>query len=315
MSVKGSAFNAALYPRHVANTYVFLRAHRRLPDYAEPVSFNDKVQWRKLFDRNPLFPVFVDKLAVRAYVGERAPAVKFAPILWSGSDPDAIPYADLPERFVIKPNHRSGDSLFVRSRKGLDRERIAAACRRWLHRLYGRGRREWANQVVEPRLLVEELLTTGPDPAYSRDYRCHVFDGVVAAVLVNPGRISEMAHRFVGTALIFDRAWNRLPYYRIFDASPAVSDVAPPEGFDKLIAAAESLGRGIDYVRVDCFLIDGDVYFTELTIYPGSGMNTIDVDPSVASPATEPFELFLGKRWTLPPIPFRDQVRRGLINR
>jgi hypothetical protein len=315
MSLKGSAFNAALYMRHVGNTYIFFRAHGRLPDYAEPRSFNDKVQWRKLFDRNRLFPCFVDKLAVRTYVGQRAPSVKFSQILWTGSDPGAVPYADLPERFVIKPSHRSGDSLFVRSRRELDRERIASTCRRWLYQPYGRSRREWANQRVEPRLMVEELLTTGSDPAYSRDYRCYVFDGLLAAVLVNPGQITDMAHRFVGTALVFDRVWNRLPYHRIFDDSPVVSDVAPPEGLDRLVDAAESLGRGIDCVRVDCFLIDGDVYFTELTIYPGSGMNTVDVDPTIASPTTEPFDEFLGKRWTLPPIPLRDRLSRGLLGR
>ena len=138
MSAGGLALNAALYLRHSLNTYIYYRSHGRLPNYVEPRSFNEKVQWRKLFDRNSLFPCFVDKLAVRAYVSRRAPTLKFPRFLWSGSDPNAIPYADLPERFVIKPNHRSGDVLFVRSRSEFDRERIVTTCQRWLSRPYGR---------------------------------------------------------------------------------------------------------------------------------------------------------------------------------
>lgn len=198
MSATGIAFNAALYLRHFVNPYIYFRAHGRLPNYAEPHSFNEKVQWRKLFDRNPLFLCFADKLAVRAYVSWRTPTVKFPQILWNGPDPEAIPYADLPEAFVIKPNHRSGDSLFIRSRTELDRERIATTCRRWLTLPYGRSRREWANQGLEKQLIVEELLKTGPDPSYSRDYRCYVLDGVLVAILVNAGQVADMEHRFVG---------------------------------------------------------------------------------------------------------------------
>lgn len=315
MSAKGIAFNAALYLRNPGNTYIYVRAHRRLPNYAEPRSFNEKIQWRKLFDRNPLFRTFADKLAVREYVNRRAPRVKFPRILWSGTDPDSIPYDDLPERFVIKPSHRSGDTLFVHSKVVLDRERVAATCRRWLSLPFGRSRREWANQGLEGRLIVEEMLQTGPDPAFSRDFRCHVFDGVVACVLVNLGQVTDMVHRFVGESLVFDRAGNRLPYYHVFDGLPMRTDPGPPEALDALIDAAETVGRGLDYVRFDCFLIGRDVYFSELTIYPGSGMNTVDIDPTVASPDTEPFEFFVGRKWTLPEISFREKMQRGLLNR
>lgn len=314
MSAGGLALNAALYLRHSLNTYIYYRSHGRLPNYVEPRSFNEKVQWRKLFDRNPLFPCFVDKLAVRAYVSRRAPTLKFPRFLWSGSDPNAIPYADLPERFVIKPSHRSGNVLFVRSRSEFDRERIVTTCQRWLSLPYGRSRREWAYQALERRLIVEEMLETDPDPAHTRDYRCYVFDGVVVAIIVNAGRVKDMAHHFTGEGLVFDRAWNRLPYHKFFDRLPMRADSARPEPLDQMVAAAESLGRGIDCVRVDCFVIDPDVYFSELTIYPGSGMNEVDIDVEIGSSATESFDNFLGRKWTLPAIPVRDQLKRGLLN-
>jgi hypothetical protein len=159
------------------------------------------------------------------------------------------------------------------------------------------------------------MLQTGPDPAFSRDFRCHVFDGVLVAVLVNLGRVTDMVHHFVGQSLVFDRAWNRLPYYHLFDSLPMQTDPGPPEALDELLDAAEAVGRGLDYVRFDCFLIGRDVYFSELTIYPGSGMNKVDIDPTVAGPETEPFEFFIGEKWTLPEISFREKLQRGLLNR
>jgi hypothetical protein len=308
-----TAFNTALYLRHLSNTYIYYRAHGRLPDYAAPRLFTEKIQWRKLFDRNPLFPCLVDKLAVRGYVQRRAPTLKLPETLWIGNDPDAIPYAALPERFVLKPSHRSGDVLFVRSRKDLDHDRVAAICRRWLNSPYGRSRREWAYQGLTGRLIIEEMLRTGSGPDCSRDYRCHVFDGVVAAILVIAGTVDDGGHRFTGEALAFDRTWNRLPYHRLFDRASANLDAGRPAPLDRMIAVADLLGRGIDYVRLDCFVIRRDVYFGELTIYPGSGMNTVPIDTKIAGPATGSYDAFLGKMWELPEISLHDRLKRGLL--
>jgi hypothetical protein len=162
-------------------------------------------------------------------------------------------------------------------------------------------------------LIVEEMLETGPEPTYSRDFRCHVLNGVVVAVLVNLGRVADMAHHFVGKALVFDRAGNRLPYCHLFDSLPRSADFGPPGALAKIVAAAESVARGLDYVRFDCFLIDMDVYFSELTIYPGSGMNKVDIDAVIAGPETEPFDIFLGRQWTLPAVPFRHKLKRGVL--
>lgn len=313
MSPKTVLFNTPLYLRHLSNTYAYCRSRRRLPNYVEPRSFSEKVQWRKLFDRNPLFPCFVDKLAVRNYIGERAPALKFPRILWTGTDPEAIPYAELPERFVIKPSHRSGDVLFVNSRESHERARVVAECRRWLTLPYGRSRREWAYQDLQGRLMVEELLETDPDRRFARDYRCHVVNGTVAAILINLGQVADMIHRFVGEALVFDRAGRRLPYRRLFDERQVRASFEP-SGSTQMVAAAEALGKDIDYVRVDFYLIDQAVYFNELTVYPGSGMNKVDIDPTIGSPATEPFDIFLGKEWTLPSIALGEQMRRGLLS-
>ena len=121
MSRFAHVLNAALYVRHFRNTSKYYRTYGRLPNYVAPVLFSEKIQWRKLFDRNPLFPMFCDKLAARDYVRDKAPSLRLPEIFWTGSDPAAIPKKQLPDRYVVKPNHRSNCNFFVRSQAGCQR--------------------------------------------------------------------------------------------------------------------------------------------------------------------------------------------------
>src|SRR5262245_18934254 len=132
MPVATAALNALLYACHRRNTRKYRRWFGRRPNYLEPRLYSEKIQWRKLFDRNPLFPVFCDKLAVRAYVEKRAPNLRLSKILWSGGDAREIPYASLPDRYVIKPNHRSGCNYFVHSREDVRPHLISELSAGWL---------------------------------------------------------------------------------------------------------------------------------------------------------------------------------------
>ena len=303
-----------LYARHLRNTHRYLRSHRRLPNYANPRLFSEKIQWRKIFDRNPLFPCFVDKVAVRSFVEKRAPAVRFPRFLWIGAEPDAIPFASFPSRFVVKPSHRSGDVLLIRKPGELDREKIVSYCQRWLKRGYGRGNREWAYGYAKRNIIVEEMIETSSNPSRSLEYRLHVFDGVVQAIQVTAARCDGMEPRLTGIGFFFDRSWSRLPYINVFDGDREFGAPPRPPRLADLIMAAEALGVGVDYIRVDLYAFGDEIYFGEITIYPNSGFGTVSIDTEIAEPTIKPFDLDFGEKWALPAADFRTHFSRGLLD-
>lgn len=294
--------NAFYYLRHSTNTRRYWRSHGRLPNYVAPKLFSEKIQWRKLFDRNPLFPRFVDKIAVRSYVSELAPSLKCPRIVWTGNKPERIPWNELPDRFVVKPSHRSGGVIFVREPDELDRDRIILDGRHWLRAPYGRGPREWAYRYIDRAIVIEELLNTHKDPSRSMEYRLHVFDGRVEAIQVTSTRFENTRQSFSGKSYLFDREWRRLPYILVFSEEAGIDVPDRPQRLEDMLAAAEALGRGIDYIRVDLYLIDREIYFSEITIYPNSGYSVMTYDPALADDVTEPFDAFFGRKWSLPAV-------------
>lgn len=305
--------NAFLYIRNFSNTKKYFRFVGRLPNYVRPVFYSEKLQWRKLFDRNPLYPIFCDKLAVRDYVNERVPGVRMANILWSGADPYEIPFDSLPDRYVVKPSHRSGDVYFVLSPADAKRETIIALCHRWFRRRYGRGVREWAYKDLKGQILVEEMLETDPGMERSRDFRFHVFDGTVCLIVVDFADLSSTERKVVGIDNFYDRAWNEMPFRRLRDEMLELKPITRPECLDQMIAAAEALGKGVDYIRADFYLIGDEFYFSEITIYPGSGYATYGLDPKVDPATTDGFEVHMGRIWQLPEIGLADRIRRGIF--
>lgn len=306
-------FNVFLYFRNFSNTKKYFRFVGRLPNYIRPTFCSEKLQWRKLFDRNPLFPVFCDKVAVRDYVNGRVQGVRMAKILWSGTDPSEIPFDSLPDRYVVKPSHRSGDVYFVLSPGDADREKIISLCHRWFRRRYGRGVREWAYKDLKGQILVEEMLEIDPGLARSRDFRFHVFDGKVCLIVVDFADLSGTARKVVGIDNFYDRTWNELPFRRLRDEMLELKPITKPKCLDQMIAAAEAMGKNVDYIRADFYLIDDEFYFSEITVYPGSGYATYSLDPKADPFTTDTFEVHMGHLWQLPEIRLADRIWRGIF--
>lgn len=308
MSLSATLINPVLYLRHWSNTRKYVRHLRRLPNYLEPRLYTEKIQWRKLCDRNPLFPILSDKLKVRDFVADRAPYLRLPEIYWSGSNPNEIPYDRLPDRFVIKPNHRSGDVYFVRTPEDRNPEKIAEICWTWLKKPYGLGKREWAYRDLAGTIIVEEMLATSDQTSMSRDIRFHVFSGRAEVIVVDFGEFQGSERRVLGVDNLYDRDWRLLPYRRHREEMLPQPDVPRPRDLEEMLRAAESLGAGIDYVRADFYLIGHACYFGEITLYPGSGYARYVDPPGVA----QTFDEYLGSKWTLPAIPKSTQVWRAL---
>ena len=262
---------------------------RRPGRFRRPRTFNEKVNWRILYDRRNRIVDACDKLRMKemaraAYPG---PELRIPTTYWFGADLcDAPDLANLPP-WVLKPNHSSGQVVF-----GPDPQTDIAALRErtknwWKRNPVELG--EWGYGQARPLLLIEERIPTrdGNPPT---DYKFFVFDGKVEFVQVNRGRFEAQ------TATFLDVDWNRLPVqWRIM---PAGDEPRPPE-LKTMLTIAGALGAGWDFIRVDLYAVDGVVWFGEYTPYPGGGL--LRYRP-------RRFDIESGRTWRLPDL---EQVRRG----
>jgi hypothetical protein len=246
---------------------VAIRAHKAVhgtyPAVFRPVAFNEKVLFRKLFDRRPILVRFHDKLRVRDYVADRLGAAVLPVLHFAGDRPETIPFDTLPDRFVVKPGHASGLVRIVTDRQRLDPRAVIEECRAWLRHDYYRQTREWVYRHIPPRIMVEEFIDDGSGAA-PKDYKFFVFDGRVRLIQVDAGRFTEHRRSF------YDTGWRRLDF--TLRHEPIAGEVARPRHLAAMLAAAECLGAGMDFVRVDLYDTGSRFYFGEITTCPGSGL-------------------------------------------
>lgn len=259
---------------------VHARVHGRPPVLLRPRRFTDKMQWRKLFDRNPAFAVLCDKLAVRDHIAARVGAGLLTPLLWSG-EADAIPFDTVAPPYALKSSHASGQVAMVAAGEVPDRARLRALAAAWLRTPHGIDYDEPGYVGIPPRLMMERTVTA-PDGSAPEEVRLFVFDGRVAVintVFTQDGRIRNGAFH--------TRDWVRLDWHlsrRVERPFP------PPARLHEMIAIAERLGAGLDHVRVDIYDGGPRIWVGEITVYAWSGHATFH--PAEA-------DLLLGAHWRL----------------
>ncbi len=233
--------------------------HRRLCNLSRPTRFNELFQYRKLHDRNLALPALADKLTVKPYVADRLGPEWVIPTLWSGTVlPNPPPW---PRAFVVKSRHGCNQTAFVRSAAD-DWAAVQRRARRWMARDYGFWLDEWLYTHIPRGLLVEPFV--GTSDTLPIDYKLFVFHGRVEFIQVHLQR--ETRHRWI----VLDRSWSRV-------SSPTADPDPPrPHTLSALIAAAETLGRNFDFVRVDMYEVERRPLFGEMTFYPGSGLGRFD---------------------------------------
>ena len=242
----------------------YLRAHYCLPDLKNPRTFNEKIAWRKLHDRDPRFPLLVDKVRAKEYVADKFGRELIIPTLAVFDSAAALDFSKPPlsnPPYVLKANHASNMNIFVR--KGpIDEEGIRKKLAQFLKLDYSKIAEEWAYSQVERKILVEPFIET--PKGYLPDFRFHVFGGktyaIETVVDIHGNRRENM----------YDRDWNLLNI--VHGGYPRYLEPLPrPSQLDRMIELAETLGRDFRYVRVDLYEIGGQVKFGELTFYPGGG--------------------------------------------
>jgi len=274
----------------------FYRCHGYRLDLDDPMSYNEKIMWRKVFDRNPLFPLLVDKHKARSYVveklGKKEGEAILVPLLLLTENPEDIPFDDLPEEYIVKPNHGSGWSIIVDSDHPSRPGKTVSKCRKWMNKTYGRSKMEWAYSCVKPLLLVERLLKDRCG-RLAPNFKFFVFNGRVEMV--------DLYYDHFRKQGFFDRNFRKL-YVKRRDAKYSeATGMQKPECFEEMVSISEKLGSGLDFVRVDLYHLEAKIFFGEFTIYPSSGLGPYE--------PTE-FDLDLGKKWRLN-RDFRRDLKTG----
>ncbi len=246
-------------------------------DLKNPKTFNEKIQWLKLYDRTPLHTLCADKIAARSYISDKVGEEHLVPLLMTTPKVTDLTYEHLPQNpFIIKTNHDSGSYKIIKNKNEVtDWEAIQTFFARRLQKNYYYEAKEWQYKNIPPQLLVETLLQNhkGKIPA---DYKMHCFGGKPEYIQVVSGR--ENDQQFIN---FYDTNWNKMPFTWIPASNkdktypPCVAEVAKPTCIEKMLRFAAILSEPFVYLRVDFYVIEDHFYIGELTFHPNGGFERI----------------------------------------
>ena len=246
--------------------YYYLHFHE-WPNLKHPRNYNEKLNWLKLHDRNPLYTRLADKCEVKKYVSDKIGNDKVIPLLGVWDHFDDIDFDKLPDQFVLKCTHDSGGFKICKDKNTFDKEGARRFFTAELRKNFYWNKREWAYKDIKPRIIAEPYIDSLGKPE-SYEYKLTCMDGVCKVFTICTG----IAHSDfeLRTNDNYDRDFNHLPWYAFYKNSKKPV-VIPPQA-NEIIEYAEKLSEGIPQVRVDFYIIDNKVFFGEMTFYTWAGM-------------------------------------------
>ena len=265
--------NASPLPDRLSLKIMFrLRLHQKL-DLKNPKTFNEKMQWIKLYDRRPEYVRMVDKLRVRDYIAEKIGEEHLIPLLGHWDRYEDIDFRSLPDQFVLKCNHDSGSVKIVHDKNAIDHAEFRTFFDTRLRENPYKYGREWPYKQVKPCIIAEKLMEDSAGKGDLTDYKIHCFSGEPRAVQVISDRFSPEGIKNDYYTL----DWKNYGLRR--GEMHNAEYLAPrPEQLPEMLTLARKLSEGIPFVRTDFYVIDGKVYFGEMTFFPASGFNPFTPD-------------------------------------
>jgi len=235
-------------------------------NWNDPKTYNEKLQWLKLHDHNPLYPILVDKYRVKKWVSEQIGEEYVIPTLFSYSSTDEIDLDSLPDQFVLKCNHDSGSVVICRDKSSFDLSTAKKKLAKALSHNYYWDAREWAYKKV-PRCIIAEPYLEDDNSKELPDYKFFSFDGEVKALFIATDRTNPLEETKFD---FYDTSFNHI---NVTNGHPNAQNTPnKPQSFDKMIQLARVLSKGLPHVRCDFYDVNGHVYFGELTFYHWGGM-------------------------------------------
>jgi hypothetical protein len=242
-----------------------------------PKTFNEKLQWLKLYDKNPLYTQLADKYEVREYVKEKLGEQYLVPLIGIYNSVEQIPFDDLPDQYVLKCTHDSGTAIIKNATNEISVGEIKKKLKKALKRKYYYEHREWCYKNIKPRIMAEKYMSDGEFYDSGKlikgltDYKFFCFNGEPKFIYVSKG-LEDHKTAYIS---FYDLDYNLLPFKRS-DYKDFTTKPPQPKNFEDMKRISKALSAGCPFLRVDLYEIDGKVYFSELTFSPCAGYLPFD---------------------------------------
>jgi hypothetical protein len=252
-----------------------------------PVRYTEKLQWYKLYHRDPVMAQCADKWEVRSYIEKKGLSEILNKCYGVYDSEEEIDFDKLPDQFVIKSTSGAGGIgiEICMDKSQLDIVKLKKKLHRWLKPQKNGGGREWVYYQYKPRLIVEKYLEPGNGEKSLTDYKFFCFHGEPYCLYVMNERFTEDGVR----QNILDLDFKVMPYMRV-GIQPIRTGLKKPKNFECMVEMARMLSKDFPYVRVDFYDVDGKIYFGEMTFFPGSGYYDFEPDE---------FDFILGEKFYL----------------
>ena len=238
---------------------------RKKLNLESPKTYNEKIQWLKLYNRKKEYISMVDKYQVKEYVANKLGKEYIIPTIGVWDNFDDINFEDLPNQFVLKCTHDSGGIVICKDKNKLDIKSIRKKINHSLKRRYYKNTREWPYKGVKPRIIAEPYMVDENEKEL-KDYKFFTFNGKVKTMFIATDRNAETETCFD----FFDENFNHLPFE---NGHPnAKKKIYKPKNFEYMIKLAEELSKDLIHARIDFYNINGKIYFGEITFFHWSGL-------------------------------------------
>lgn len=255
------------YPKMLAARYEAAIGHKLNWDNLQ--TYTEKMQWAKLYDKNPLKATLTDKYLVREWVEKTIGGEYLIPLLGVWDNFEDIDFSELPDRFVLKTNHGSGTNLIVKDKSKLNLKRAKRMFDDWMNIDYAYNSNfEMHYTDIKPKIIAEKYMetSTGELP----DYKFLCFGGKPYYCWVDCGRFTNH------TRNVYDLDWKLQSWSQCHPINEVI--IEKPAKFETMVMLAQKLSEGLSHVRVDFYNIDGNIYVGEMTFTNASGLERIYPD-------------------------------------
>lgn len=242
---------------------------KRPLDLDNPKTFNEKMQWLKLYNRKTIYTIMADKSLVKDYVAMKIGLEHIIPTLGVWNDFDEIDFSKLPNQFVMKSTNGGGGGgvIICQDKAKLNFSDIKERLEKSMNVSSSKLQGEWVYKDIQPRIIVEKLIKDTEDGDL-KDYKFFCFNGKAFCFKVDFGRFTEHHANY------YNAKGELLPFGETICPPDFDHQIPMPPNLSQMIALAEKLSEGHPFLRVDFYNINSKIYFGECTFYPNSGFGT-----------------------------------------
>lgn len=248
-------------PKEQYIKYIWKKKFNEELNLENPKTFNEKLQWEKIYSNNNLAKQCADKIKVLKYVEEKIGRKYINELIATYPNTKNIDFSKLPNKFVLKATHDSGSVLIVKNKSKIDFKKLKEIEKN-LKINYGHFSKEWVYDSIKPKIIIEKFLES-KDGTSLKDYKIFCFNGEPKIIQVDLDRFESHKRNF------YDTSWNRLDLEILY---PSVDyNVKKPDLVNEMLEVTKKLAKPFNHVRVDWYIHKNKLIFGEMTFFHGSG--------------------------------------------